>query len=944
MRASYPLSILIFLSFIQTLVFGQGTTIQTISFTSIPNKTTTSPAFTISATAQSGLPVSFAVTSGGTIASVSGNTVTLSGSAGTVTIQATQAGDANFAAATPVSKTFTVSKVSQSISFNTIPTKYINSAPFSISATASSGLPVTYTISGPATISGSTVTLNGTAGTVTIVASQAGNATYNAATSITKSFTVSKLSQTITFATLTSKYVNATPIALSATASSNLAVTYSVTGPATLSGSTLTLTGAEGTVSVTAAQAGNTSYNAATSVTRSFAVTKAPQTITFNTLPNLVKTASPQTLSATSSSGLTISYTVTGPATVSGNTLTLTGTTGTVYVTAAQSGNSVYKAAASVTRSFSVTELANQTISFGTISNKYVNASPITLAATASSGLTVSYSISGPATLSGSTLTLTGTTGTVTVVASQAGNSNYNAAASVTRSFTVSKIDQSITFAALSDKYINSSAFTISSSTTSGLAVTYTISGPATLSGSTVTLTGTTGTVSITASQAGNSVYNAANSITRTFTVSDLPTQTITGFSSIPAKYVNSAPFTISATASSGLPVSFAISGPATLSGSTVTLTGAEGTVTITASQVGNTSYQAAPSVVRTFSVTKVAQTITFPAIANMYVNASSFTIGATASSSLAVSYSISGPATLSGTTVTLTGSTGTVSITATQAGNATYAAALSVVETFTVSNLPTQTITFSTISNKYVDASAFNLSVSASSGLPVSLAISGPATLSGTTVTLTGSTGTVSITASQAGNTSYQAASNVTRTFTVSKRSQTITWATIPQKYINSPDFTVSTTASSGLTTFTYAVVSGPATISGNTVHLTGVSGLVVLSATQAGNSTYNAVTTNKSFTVSSIALREANPETINLLPEISFYPNPVKSQLNINNIDNNSKISILNRNGEVIKADKNYRTSNNTNIDLSDLEKGIYYIRIENENEVKQELFIKE
>jgi MBG domain (YGX type)/Abnormal spindle-like microcephaly-assoc'd, ASPM-SPD-2-Hydin/Beta-propeller repeat len=87
------------------------------------------------------------------------------------------------------------------------------------------------------------------------------------------------LSQTITFNALPNVTYGVAPITLAATASSGLAVTYSVTGPAMVSGSTLAITGA-GTVSVTASQAGNADYNAAISVTRSFAVNKAPLTIT----------------------------------------------------------------------------------------------------------------------------------------------------------------------------------------------------------------------------------------------------------------------------------------------------------------------------------------------------------------------------------------------------------------------------------------------------------------------------------------------------------------------------------------------------------------------------------------------------------------------------------------------------------------------------------------
>lgn len=79
-----------------------------------------------------------------------------------------------------------------------------------------------------------------------------------------------------------------------------------------------------------------------------------------------------------------------------------------------------------------------QTINFPAISNRAYGDPPFALNATASSGLPVSYAIaSGPATVSGNTLTINGS-GTITVIASQGGGSGFSPAASVSRSFTVS--------------------------------------------------------------------------------------------------------------------------------------------------------------------------------------------------------------------------------------------------------------------------------------------------------------------------------------------------------------------------------------------------------------------------------------------------------------------------------------------------------------------------
>jgi endonuclease I len=78
--------------------------------------------------------------------------------------------------------------------------------------------------------------------------------------------------QTITFPAIADQTVGAT-VALEATASSGLAVEYAVSGPATLSGSTLACTAA-GTVTVTASQPGNTEWKPAADVTRTFTVTE----------------------------------------------------------------------------------------------------------------------------------------------------------------------------------------------------------------------------------------------------------------------------------------------------------------------------------------------------------------------------------------------------------------------------------------------------------------------------------------------------------------------------------------------------------------------------------------------------------------------------------------------------------------------------------------------
>src|SRR5205814_8475660 len=142
----------------------------------------------------SGWCASFTATSNWT---VSGNTVHLTG-AGACTISASQAGNANFNAAPDVPQTFNIAKANQTITFNALANKTFGDADFNLSATASSGLSVSFTATGNCTISGNTVHLTG-AGACTITASQAGNANFNAATDVPQTFSIAKASQTITF-------------------------------------------------------------------------------------------------------------------------------------------------------------------------------------------------------------------------------------------------------------------------------------------------------------------------------------------------------------------------------------------------------------------------------------------------------------------------------------------------------------------------------------------------------------------------------------------------------------------------------------------------------------------------------------------------------------------------------------------------------------------------
>jgi hypothetical protein len=148
--------------------------------------------------------------------------------------------------------------------------------------------------------------------------------------------------------------------------------------------------------------------------------------------------------------------------------------------------------------------------------------------------------------------------------------------------------------------------------------------------------------------------------------------------------------YTIRATATDGSIVTVNATGsPAKVTGLTP---GKAYRFTITANNSAGSSDTSTTTDPLTISL--VNQTITFGPLANRTSNSGSFALTASASSGLSVTLTVvSGPALLSGNMLDLTGATGTVKLRASQAGNATYAAAPDVEVSFDVSAGATQAI-----------------------------------------------------------------------------------------------------------------------------------------------------------------------------------------------------------------------------------------------------------
>lgn len=318
-----------------------GTT-QTITFPD-PGAQNFGTPLTLGATSDSGLPVSYtsATSSVCTVGLTSGAVSELT--PGPCTINADQAGNGTYDAATQQHVTFTISAVAPgtptigtaipgnttaSVSF-TAPTFTGDGNPiasYTVASTPAGGVVSPTCTASPCTVTGLT---NGTSYTFKVTA--VNSSALTSAASAASNAVMPGLPQTITFANPGTKTLG-TPVTLSATASSGLAVTFTSTTPAacTVAGTTLTPV-AVGTCSINADQPGQatpTPYLAAPQVQQSFSIAKTATTVTVTAYPTTSVYGQAVTFTATFTSPVptgTLQWSVNG--TNVGSPVTLTSST-----------------------------------------------------------------------------------------------------------------------------------------------------------------------------------------------------------------------------------------------------------------------------------------------------------------------------------------------------------------------------------------------------------------------------------------------------------------------------------------------------------------------------------------------------------------------------------------------------------------------------------------
>ncbi len=308
----------------QITVTQSGLTAQTISFGTLSNQVYGTAPFMVSATASSGLPVSFASLTTA-VCTVSGTTVTLV-EAGACTIQATQAGNATYAAATPVSETFQVTKATPTVTFTGAPGSAPYGATFTIAATTNASTTPMFYASGACSVAGATVTITAPSGTCVLTAVWAADNNYIAATA-TQLTTATKATPTINWATpaaitygtaLSGTQLNATATSNGAAVagtfvytpakgavldagSQTLSVSFTPTKTADYNGasSSVTLQVNQATPKITWAKPATIAYGTPLSSTQLDATASVPGSFVYSPPSGTILSAGTQTLSVT---------------------------------------------------------------------------------------------------------------------------------------------------------------------------------------------------------------------------------------------------------------------------------------------------------------------------------------------------------------------------------------------------------------------------------------------------------------------------------------------------------------------------------------------------------------------------------------------------------------------------------------------------------------------
>ncbi|TDB33013.1 autotransporter domain-containing protein [Stenotrophomonas sp. TEPEL] len=795
------------------------------------------------------------------------------GTAYTFTVTATNAVGTSVASSASNAVT---PKGPQTITFTNPGTQNFGTAP-ALTATSSSALPVTFSSStSPVCMitSGGTLTFL-TSGSCTINADQAGDGTYDSATTVSQTFTVAAVTPgapTIGTATAGNSQASVTFAAPASNGGSSITA-YTVTSnpgglTGTGAGSPITVTGLTNGIGYTFTVTATNSAGTGSASAASNSVTPAsPQTITFVN-PGAQTYGTSPTLTATSSSSLAVNFTssTTAVCTISSGGQLSFVTAGTCTINANQAGDSTYLPATQVSQSFTVnavvpgapTSVSASPSGTGQISVTF--AAPASTGGSAITGYTVTAAPGGATgTGAGSPITVSGLTVgqsyTFTVTATNSAGTGSASAAS-NAAVAADAIVASPSSATVAYDTATAVALTISGIPTSVVIIGNPAHGQTAVSGTTVTYTPTTGYYG-----ADSFSYQASDgnttSATATVSITVSPPTLVATPATLAAATAGTA-YTPTLSTSGGaapysyqvigtLPPGLALSSTGVFSGAPTTANTYSFSVRVTDSSTGNgpsskdTAYTLvvnAPQLA--FALSNLPQSSTATGYTQrLQVSGGaapySFAVSAGA---LPTGLALGSDGVFSGTpqgtgsyafTVTVTDANG---FTASQAYTLQVLEAMQQISAFMAN--PTAPV--------YSENGRFSVSASGgASGNAIVFATTTPAVcrVEGGSVTMLAA-GRCSLTANQAGNTQYLAATQVTLEVDITAAVPVLQWPQELQKMYGEAAFDLIDPQSPSRGAFSYSSSDATvASVQGRTVTLVG-EGVTILTVTQAASGGY--------------------------------------------------------------------------------------------------------
>ena len=803
-------------------------------------------------------------------------TLTVNLSAGTHNITATYS-DINYSPATSNAQTITVGGA-QTISFTSAaPSSAVYGTNFSVAATATSGLAVAYTSYGACTNVGSTYTMSNGTGSCLVIANQSGNGSYGAAPEVTETVSATEASQTINCTGLPSSASYGSNFTASCTATSNLAITYTSSGSCTNSGATYTMTSGAGSCSVIANQPGNGNYTAAAQVTNAVSATKGVTSINVTSVsPAAEDYAADAPVTITAVLSYPGSAAPTGAVTIGGNgpsgygatscgaasggtvtcsatyTPTTADTPGSYTETASVAGDSNYNGSSSSQSNNFAINIATSTTTVTSTPNPSTYAQQVTFTATIAGennfvkGNTArrngvkSQDVTGTVTWSSNTgcsaSTVSGNpgiatcvtssstrlpVGTDTVTATYSGDSNHSGSTGSVSQVVNGGIATSINVTSVSP---TNEDFAADTPVTITAELTWTGHGaePTT---SDITIGGT-----------GSGTYSATSCAARVSdTITCTATYTPTNLD-VAGSYNETATFsgdTNYAGSTSPQTGNFTINSATSSTAVTSSVNPASSgqSVTFTATITGENNFvkgQARRNGVKSQDVTgTVAWSVN------------------TGCGTTAVSSGNPGVATCTTTSLP----EGTDTVTATYSGDSNHGGSSgNFVESI---NANSQTIMFSMLPPSSASySSSFTVAATASSGLPVAFTSAGSCSNMGTTYTMTSGTGTCSVIANQAGNSTYGAAPTVTYSVNATKATPSVTFMGLPSSLAFANAYTLTATTNASTTAVISNSTPAVCSLTGSVVTIVADAGTCTVTAQWAADSNYTSATRTQSGT----------------------------------------------------------------------------------------------